>query len=281
MGGQSYEATIEIKGKSYDTYYEPIRDESNNITGVTSLAVDVTGHFNTHKALVASRSQADQFAIIYHLTVALNASLDVQELGELFLDALKVTFKVDRVSFSVLDETKKNLTIVATASRHLTAFNKGRVLPLKGSRGERAIRDGKPIFWNDIQSRGPKSSRTDQLLAEGTRSTVSVPLFYNGEGIGVLSLLSREVGVFTKGDMDLFALLAVHVSAAITNAQLFEKARESTAQVTTLMESANAAMFVYDETRTLYANRLAEEHTGYTKEELLSMPWAELHPTDA
>jgi len=152
---------------------------------------------------------------------------------------------------------------------------------LKGSRGERAIRDGKPIFWNDIQSRGPKSSRTDQLLAEGTRSTVSVPLFYNGEGIGVLSLLSREVGVFTKGDMDLFALLAVHVSAAITNAQLFEKARESTAQVTTLMESANAAMFVYDETRTLYANRLAEEHTGYTKEELLSMPWAELHPTDA
>ncbi|MFQ5587708.1 MAG: EAL domain-containing protein [Nitrospiria bacterium] len=55
--------------------------------------------------------------------------------------------------------------------------------------------------------------------------------------------------------------------------------KESEAKYRTLVETANAAIFIFQGERVLYVNRVAELISGYSRDELLAMPfWGILHP---
>jgi signal transduction histidine kinase len=51
-------------------------------------------------------------------------------------------------------------------------------------------------------------------------------MLYKGSLVGILDVLNKEAGPFTKDDLDLLTLFASQAAIAITNAQLYQQARE-------------------------------------------------------
>jgi len=60
-----------------------------------------------------------------------------------------------------------------------------------------------------------------------TRSEIAVPLIIHGEVVGALDVQSRMQGAFGGDDVEVLQVLADQVAVAISNAQLFQQARES------------------------------------------------------
>jgi diguanylate cyclase (GGDEF)-like protein/PAS domain S-box-containing protein len=56
-------------------------------------------------------------------------------------------------------------------------------------------------------------------------SVLAVPMWVKGEIIGILSVQSGDVGVYSRDDMQLLEMLAGHLAIAIENARLYEEVR--------------------------------------------------------
>jgi hypothetical protein len=63
-----------------------------------------------------------------------------------------------------------------------------------GSLYERAVREGRPIFIDDLTAWPDRTRIEDELIAKGVRSIVAAPLHYQDEVIGTLELISPNPG---------------------------------------------------------------------------------------
>ncbi len=71
---------------------------------------------------------------------------------------------------------------------------KQKVADFAGSIHERAAREGRPIIVEDLQNHPDRTHVEEKLLAAGYRSVVVAPLFYQGQLIGGLKLVSPTPG---------------------------------------------------------------------------------------
>jgi GAF domain-containing protein len=71
---------------------------------------------------------------------------------------------------------------------------KHKLADFAGSIHERAAREGRPIIVEDLQNYPDRTHVEEKLLAAGYRSVVVAPLFYQGELIGSLKLVSPTPG---------------------------------------------------------------------------------------
>ncbi|MBI2762022.1 MAG: PAS domain S-box protein [Chloroflexi bacterium] len=116
------------------------------------------------------------------------------------------------------------------------------------------------------------------------RSGMGLPLRgQDGTALGIITLANKLDGrAFTPSDMGLGMAFADLVATAITNVRSREQSDAALAYTSALMEQAHDAIYVTDpETRRiLEANAAAEQMSGYTREELLTMRAPDLRPAD-
>jgi len=79
------------------------------------------------------------------------------------------------------------------------------------------------------------------MEAWGEKSTIHVPLVYDGQVAGCLTLVEkREVRRFTAQDKQLLALIAVPAAVAVRNCALYREQEERNRQLDSLLESIRA-----------------------------------------
>ena len=85
-------------------------------------------------------------------------------------------------------------------------------------------------------------ARECELMAlRGERASLSVPLVFDGEVVGCLTLVEKREGrVFDDVDRELAGLLAAPVAVALHNARLFRRQEEQDRHLTSLLESSRA-----------------------------------------
>jgi PAS domain S-box-containing protein/diguanylate cyclase (GGDEF)-like protein len=82
----------------------------------------------------------------------------------------------------------------------------------------RAIREGRPVFSNDIVAEQRVSGpRRAEALRRGYRSLIALPLLAGGEVVGNFSIYAREAGFFNEGELKLLDELAGDISFALEN----------------------------------------------------------------
>lgn len=79
----------------------------------------------------------------------------------------------------------------------------------------RAIGQKAPVIFNDLAQDIGRSELGDVLLAQGHKSAAWLPLFCDGAAVGVINLLSAEVGVFDDDELKLLLQLADDISFAL------------------------------------------------------------------
>jgi len=84
-----------------------------------------------------------------------------------------------------------------------------------------AFRDGEIYRVNDTFTESRWVAFARAAADHGIRSTISLPLVANGEGIGALNLYSPEVAGFADADDDLGMALATQAAVVLANSQAY------------------------------------------------------------
>jgi len=104
-----------------------------------------------------------------------------------------------------------------------------------------------------------------------------VPMKSKGEVIGTLCVAMRRPRTFLPDEIDLLSTIAGQIASALTNAKLYEEARQIADQLyksardyRNLFENAHDAIWFHDiDGRILAANKAAQDLTGYAIEEFI------------
>ncbi|HYS18881.1 MAG TPA: GAF domain-containing protein [Candidatus Binatia bacterium] len=96
------------------------------------------------------------------------------------------------------------------------------------------VKHRKPLAYSDVQAQ-PRVKYTAWLEGEGFVSFLGLPLFFESELVGILTILYRQRHVFTPEEQALGEALATSASVAIRNARLYEQTQERLRHTETLL----------------------------------------------
>lgn len=142
----------------------------------------------------------------------------------------------------------------------------------KGCPTLQAFRTKEPVIFQDIRRENFDFWR-DETLKCGYLSTAAIPMIFNDEVLGVISVYASHTNAFSEEEVSLLNKLAQSVSFGITTIRerrLKEKAFEELKLAANVYQATSEGVIITDEcTRILSINPAFTAITGYTKEDLL------------
>ncbi|XP_018325357.1 probable 3',5'-cyclic phosphodiesterase pde-5 isoform X2 [Agrilus planipennis] len=100
----------------------------------------------------------------------------------------------------------------------------------------------------------------DQLTGYRTRTILCMPIFIRGSIIGVVQMVNKRTGSFTKDDEQAFEMFAVYCGLALHHAKLYDKIRKSEQKYKVALEVLSYHnSCTEDEVETVQQNKLPEK----------------------
>jgi len=175
----------------------------------------------------AVRTSAEKLHILTDIVKTANSILEPRKVIELVMAKVQRLIPSEAWSILLVDEEGKQLSF------ELALGARGeRVSGLRLSLGEGlagwVAETGKPAIVNN-PARDPRfSPRVDSEIQFKTRSLMCAPLISRGRTIGVVQVVNRTGGRFTRADLGVLLTLVDPCAIAIENAFLFQKAEQLT-----------------------------------------------------
>jgi len=173
------------------------------------------------------QTTARRLAILTDVVKTANSILEPRKVIELVVEKIRQLIPSEAWSLLMVDEEKQELVFEAALGA------KGReVQALRPKIGEGVAgwvaESGKPAIVNDA-ARDPRfSPSVDAKTSFETRSILCAPLISRGRTIGVLEILNKKGGPFSKRDLELVLTLVEPCAIAIENAILFQRTEQLT-----------------------------------------------------
>ena len=279
--GAGYE--IEYRFRRHDGPYRwfvgranPVRDADGRVVEWVGTCTDIDSQ---HQAAEAQRFIAEASAVLasslnYEVTLANVARLAVPHIADwCAVDVLDDDGSLRRLAVAHIDPAKVRL-----AHRLQEQFP----VDLNAPTGVPAVlRTGQPEVIPEISDEMLVAALQDdpetlQIFRDlGLRSSMVVPLVARGHTLGAITLVSAESGrLFGEADLALATDLARRAATAVDNALLYRDLR----QFRDALDQTADSIYMFDPKtlRIFYANQAAEQHTGYSRDELLHMTRSEL-----
>jgi signal transduction histidine kinase/putative methionine-R-sulfoxide reductase with GAF domain len=160
--------------------------------------------------------------------VALGSTLDLDDLLGLILKKITEALEADRATLYLLDAERQELVSRIVHGERVLNI---RLKVGEGIAGEVA-RTGHALLVRDAQKDHRFSSHWDDLSGYRTRSILAAPMKTSaGETIGVVQVLNKKNGEFSKIDEELLLALATHAAVSIDNSRLLLSLRERNSQL--------------------------------------------------
>lgn len=178
----------------------------------------------------SEQQRRDQEIRLQRLTRALrmlsstgSAILRLRNRMELFDEVCRIAADqggYDRVVISLIDPDARTLRPRAWAGTDSAALRAADCVvldsgPESAGMAERAIRSGAPSIHNDLAREPQPRSRHEILIAHGYQAAASLPLLIDGTVIGVISLFSKQHGVFDPAELDILLELTANLAFAL------------------------------------------------------------------
>ena len=234
---------------------------------------------NTQERLQArireARANARRLATLNTISNALSQYLDPAKVIETAMEMVGEVMEVEVILVYTIDQKLGELTLIA--SEGISADSARELDHLKLGEGF----NGQVAATGDVML-VPDASTDDRLtrpavIRNKMHPMLIVPMKSKGEVIGTLCVSMRRPRTFLPDEIDLLNTIAGQVASALTNARLYEEAREIADQ---LYKSARDYRNLFDNTldaiwfhdidgKILAANRATQDLTGCPVEEFL------------
>lgn len=175
----------------------------------------------------AGQTSARRLAILTDVVKTANSILEPRKVIELVVEKIRELIPSEAWSLLMLDEEKQELVFEAALGakgRDVSAFR----LKLGEGVAGWVAQTGEATIVNDT-ARDPRFTRkVDTRTQFQTRSILCAPLVSRGRTIGVLEIMNKLGGRFTRSDLALVLMLVEPCAIAIENAMLFQRTEQLT-----------------------------------------------------
>lgn len=262
-----------------------------DIRGIVVSMQDVTVQKTTEEKLLRLNR-------LYLFMSQMNqAIIKAPDTPSLFKEACRIAVEVGQFRMAwigLLDETTKNLIPVTHAGEAADYLNRINIISLAGSPqskgpGSRALREGKPMICNDIESAPEMAPWREAALGRNYLSSIGLPLKRSGKVVGLFSLYADKKNFFDAQETALLEDMANDISFAL---ELFEQETrrklaeqqllQSKLSYETLTEASPVGIFHTDAAGlTTYVNPRWSQIAGVPTEQALDNAWLHaVHPED-
>lgn len=231
---------IEFRLKRADGQYRwmvdiarPYNDLDGNFAGYIGSCYDVTDERQNREIILL---RAEKMSKLYEITRDLNNHQDLQSLLDMVCEKTMDLMGVPQVGVSIYDP-KQDALIVKSVRGY--AIPIGTVIPRGIGIAGQVLGSHKPIVLNDYSS---YETRLNQFKDAPFAATMTVPMIYGSELIGILGLgeFKPSTRVFGDDDLNWVSLLANAAASAIFNTELYQEVQTNADQLKMLYESGLA-----------------------------------------
>jgi diguanylate cyclase (GGDEF)-like protein len=191
------------------------------------------------------RKTAKRLAILTDIVKTANSILEPRKVIEAIMQKIQQLVPSEAWSMLMVDEERGELTFelaLGAKGKDVSAF---RLKMGEGIAGWVA-QTGKPAIVNDTQRDPRFARRFDTKTQFQTRSVLCAPLISRGRTIGVVEIINKLGGRFTRADLDILLTLVEPCAIAIENAMLFQRTEQLTItdDLTKLFNSRYLSLYI-------------------------------------
>ena len=196
--------------------------------GIRLLVADARRHHQAaEKAARVSRrlrETSKRLQILGEIVSAANSSLEPERVVSAIMAQIQKLIPSEAWSILLVDEERKELSFEMALGEKGQQFCDIRLKLGEGIAGWVA-KNGKPTIVNDVHRDPRFQKRFDDLTNFIPRSILWAPCVSRGRTIGVVEIVNREAGGFTRRDLKLLLTLVEPAAIALENAFLFQKSQ--------------------------------------------------------
>lgn len=216
----------------------------------------VDSQLSQYGSTAEDQQRVNDFRALLEVTLAINASLDLDEVLELVMRKAIELMHAERGLVMLLDD-QNELQVKAAYNLAKDELNDND-FRISGSVTSKVAASGQSIYSSDAQSdeetRGQKS-----IVELNIRSILCVPMTIKDTVTGVIYLDSRATAtskIFSKPDLYLLELYAQMVARAVENAKVYDSLRRMQRYLESVVSSSPVGIIVMD-----HAGRIATINT--------------------
>ena len=168
-----------------------------------------------------------RLAILTDVVKTANSILEPGKVVELVMEKIRQLIPSEAWSLLMVDEEKQELVFEAALGANGSDVASYRLKMGEGVAGWVA-ETGKPAIVNDTRKDRRFTARLDNQTRFATRSILCAPLVSRGRTIGVLEIINKRDGKFSRADLDLLLTLVEPCAIALENAILFQRTEQLT-----------------------------------------------------
>ncbi len=194
-----------------------------NVNYIEGIANRVAMSLEKEYLQAELRKSEQELSLINKLAGVMTSSLNIQDVYDTFIEGLKEVIEVDFASVTLVEQ--RELVYSALFSSVGSAWSVGDAVPLKGTATDWVAINKKSISEANL-TRDRMFIESRDLHNRGINSVVYLPLITKGEGIGTLTIASKNVDAYSQAQIYLLERLAFQISTSVANAQLYARAEQ-------------------------------------------------------
>ena len=178
----------------------------------------------------------EYFRVLHDIARTILSTLDSRQVIDLLIEKVLAITKVKACSLRLVNETTRELEMIASRGLSESYLKKG---PVHMDKSIRDTLKGVPVLILDAAA-DPRIEYPDENAREGIASILSLPIIAGKRVIGILRLYSREMRQYSAEEAAFLAAVAELAGLAIINARLYEKTKYDLSFWKTTLEYLNA-----------------------------------------
>jgi GAF domain-containing protein len=217
--------------------YRPHVFDRQSVETVKSIADQIGLAIDNVQLLERESRRAAQLTLLNEVARDVVSSLDLTErLNQVAYDIWE-KFGYYSVQLLMVSDDGQQVVMRAGSGERAELVDRDYHQPIGQGLIGWVAQSGEMVIVNDVRN-DPRYINPLPDRADPVRSELAVPLHVGQQVIGVLDIQQLEANAFTEDDAQLIQSLADQLVVAITNAQLYDQARQRVAELTALQETS-------------------------------------------
>lgn len=192
---------------------------------LTYLGRSIGQSLQLHHLKRRTQQHAESLLAMNSIARTITSSLELDDVIQRTMAGINAVLDVEAGSLLLIDENSGELYFKITLSGEDKRFAPYRLEPGEGIAGW-VLQRNTPAVINNVREDKRFSAKIDQAIGFKTRSVLCVPLMIHGKPIGVVEVLNKRRGPFSKDDQILLVSMVASLSIALKNAALYEDAQQ-------------------------------------------------------
>jgi PAS domain S-box-containing protein len=215
----------------------PIARRDGVAVGTVGMVTDITERKQAEDRL---RRSADRLGMLHDMDQAILSARSLTDVGRAALGRIRRMVPCHRCTVVLFDPSRGQAQVLAGFAGGVSLS--ATTMPLEALSSGEVLRRGTVRSTDDITTMENPPPIFRQLVADGIRSVLSVPLLVDGEAIGEINLASSTPAGFDAEHREIALEIATPLAIAIQHARLRDELARRTAELERRVAERGAAL---------------------------------------